>query len=154
MEPEHSSLLLARTPTVEPDPELHGVRTTEADPELPPDRRRLVCLRLHWETARDDAPFTDPAGVLQALARDDVPWTRDDLIWSLRVLATETGRDDGSPWRLPALIGAALPAGDLRELQPAIETVLDALKTGYLRVRVRHSLSQASPAAARTSMSP
>ncbi|MGW4940200.1 DUF4132 domain-containing protein [Actinoplanes sp. NPDC004185] len=136
-------VLLDLTPVVGPDPRLHEVRTTDADPELPADHRRLICLRLHWEAARDDAPFVHPAEVIAALATDDVPWTRDDLIWSLRVLAGETGRDDGSPWRLPAVIGAALPPEELRDLVPAFEAVLDAVKTSYLAVRVRHSLSQA-----------
>ncbi|WP_433720606.1 DUF4132 domain-containing protein [Actinoplanes sp. CA-051413] len=136
-------ILLDLTPAVDPDPRLHEVKTTDADPALPADHRRLICLRLHWEAARDDAPFVHPAEVIAALATDDVHWTRDDLIWSLRVLAGETGRDDGSPWRLPVIIGAALPPEELRDLVPAFEAVLDAVKTSYLAVRVRHSLSQA-----------
>ncbi|MEV6842938.1 DUF4132 domain-containing protein [Actinoplanes sp. NPDC051411] len=92
----------------------------------PAEQRRLVALQIALWHAYDDWPSVGVGRAWVALLRGPVGFRRDDLLWSLAVLAESEARHLGQAHHLPALIAAELPDDQLSGLLPVFEAVLSA----------------------------
>jgi hypothetical protein len=91
----------------------------------PVEKRRLVALQILHEHAHEASPSHGAGPAWVALLADGaVGFRRDDLLWSLAVLAESVWRSHGYAYHLPALIAAELPDDQLTGLAPVFDAVL------------------------------
>ncbi|MFC3505590.1 DUF4132 domain-containing protein [Micromonospora krabiensis] len=111
----------------------------------PAEERRLAALAMHREAATASTPVA-LSDVVRDLATGDVPWTRADLLWCLRLAGS--GYDNGSYLELPAAVAARLAPAELADLLPALGALRDEVADDYfppadVRRRVVRSISEA-----------
>jgi hypothetical protein len=91
---------------------------------LPPQQARRVALAVHASICADDV-IVNANPILRELPEADLPWTRADLIWCLRLAADIPIEDDHCDhFELPAIIAARLPATRLGGLEPALSALI------------------------------
>ncbi len=118
----------------------HRAQAVAAVRAWPPQQRRGAALRLHADAVSSGVPCYYQRDPIAVLAEHGLPGTRDDLVWSLHLLADEWGLDDGRVYRLPATIAAGLARAELDDLAPALQAVLDYLCRARVPTAIRRDL--------------
>ncbi|MFI7604611.1 DUF4132 domain-containing protein [Micromonospora sp. NPDC049366] len=111
----------------------------------PAGDRRLAALAMHRTAATASIPAA-LNDVVRGLATGDVPWTRADLLWCLRLAGS--GYDNGAHLELPAAVAARLTPAELTDLLPALGALRDDVADDYfipaeVRRRVVRLVSEA-----------